>query len=325
MIRDQTRREAEVAGKLPQALEQKLDPSKLVIPKMPDLRIDTADFNDPWHAHSNAKGKGRASEHGDDISDSGFNFDEDEDEEWETQGNGEHDSTASGFGDDHYEDGVASIPPPSGLHSRNPSVEPLDQSPALESATLDPPNGQYLIDLQSTLGRPASLQPPPTSRQGSVQPSGRQGSVQPHVPPSRQGSVQPHLPPSRQGSVQPHLPPSRQGSVQPQLHHSQSRQGSVNPLSHAMDEQSHTNARASKKRPYASVGDSYGPKPKRKARKAPHTPVRPLRKIAGPSTGTRSQGHRKNPMIVSTDATPVSGSHRVTALYVADGPENEDA
>ena len=30
---------------------------------MPDLRINTEDFNDPWRAHNNAKDKGNTSGH----------------------------------------------------------------------------------------------------------------------------------------------------------------------------------------------------------------------------------------------------------------------
>lgn len=300
---------------------------------MPDLRIDAEDFNDPWHAHGNAKGKGRASGHGDSTLDAGGYSNQAEDVE---QDDWQYDENAytGGFGaGDDYRDSYAPIPaqqPNSGLHSRPPSVgtlahnqapqQPLPQSSALEGATLD------LFNVHP-LGQPASLQPPPPSHQGSVQPS---------LPPNRQGSVQPHPPPNRQHSVQPHLLPSHQGSFQPQLLHShqgmvqsstQSRQGSVNPLGPqdegSVYEQGHINAQASKKRPHASIGGSKGPKAKRKARKAPQTPIRARQEIAGPSTGTRSQ---VNPMIVSTDATPVagaSGSRHVTALYV-DDLENED-
>ena len=317
---NQTRREAEVAGKLPQALEKKLDPSKLVIPKLPDLRINTEDFNDPWHAHSNAKGKGRASRHSDSILDSNASFNQAEHVDWdfnEMEGNGEHDLHSSEFGGDDDGDGHAPTlrwSPTSGLHSRHPSVTPLPQSPSSESATLDLPDGQDSINLQSTLGQPASLRPLPTGHQGSVQP---------------------HLPPSRQGSVQPRLHHNHQLMVQAST---QSRQGSVNPPSHTMDpyelqddaliyEQSHINAQVSKKRPYRSVGGSNGPKAKRKAKQAPQTPVRPLRETAGPSTGTRSQVRWTNPMIISTDATPgpgASGNRHVTALYLNDDVENED-
>ena len=180
-----------------------------------------------------------------DINDNSFNF-------------------TSGFGpdDDYGDPPMPAWQPTSSSHSRQPSVapatqQPLPQSYALERTTLDLPDGQHSTYPQSTLSQPASLRPPPTSHQGSVQPS---------LPPSRQGSVQPHLPPSRQGSVQPHPPPSRQGSV--------------NLLSHTVDqdepqdealmyEQHHIDAQVSKKRPHANVGGSIEPKAKRKARKVP--------------------------------------------------------
>jgi len=95
-------------------------------------------------------------------------------------------------------------------------------------------------------------------------------------------------------------------------------------------EQSHTNAQVSKKRRHANVGGSNEPKAKRKAKKVPQTPIWPLQEtgiFAGPSTGTRSQAHRTNPMIVMTDATPVPGAsrnHRITAHFLSSDMENED-
>ena len=98
---------------------------------MPDLCIDTEDFNDPWHAHSNAKGKGRTGRHSDSILDSGANFNEAENVEWDAnnmQGNAEYDGYASEFGgDDDYGDNNPPFTPwqpTSGLHSCNPSVAP---------------------------------------------------------------------------------------------------------------------------------------------------------------------------------------------------------
>ena len=306
---------------------------------MPDLRIDTEDFNDPWNVHSNTKGKGRASRHSDSILDSGANFNQAQDMDInKMQENGEHISYdhTSGFGaDDDYGGSyppLSAQQPTSNSHSRHSSVapiihhqgsqQPFPQSSALEGTTLDVLSGQHSVYPQFTLSQSASLQPPPTSRQGSVLP---------YLPTSRQGSVQPHLAPSRQGSVQPQLPCSHQGTAVQSP--TQSRQGSVNPLSHTMDRdkpQDETNARVSKKRPYVNVRGSNEPKPKRKAKKVPQTPIQPLREtgiLAGPSSGTRSQVRWTNPMIVATDATPVPGARRtrhVTALHLSDNVEDED-
>jgi len=165
------RREAEVAGKLPQALEQKLDLSKLVIPRLPDLRIDTEDFNDPWHVHSNANN--------------------------EMQENGEYNP---------YDDDGGSFPPmptwqpTSRLHSHHPSValstHHQSQSTCSQQAPLQPPPISHQGSVQPHL---------PPSHQGSIQPHlppSCQGSVQPHLHPGHRGLVQSSTP-SHQGSVSP--------------------------------------------------------------------------------------------------------------------------
>ena len=95
-------------------------------------------------------------------------------------------------------------------------------------------------------------------------------------------------------------------------------------------EQSHLSARVSKKRQLVNVGGSNEPNAKQKAKKVPWTPIWPLqetRRFAGPSTGTRSQVRQKNPMIVTTDATPVPGAgnyHHVAALHLDNDTDNED-
>jgi hypothetical protein len=284
----------------------------------------------------------------------------------------------------HYIPPKPAQQPTSHAHSHCPSVasahhqasqQPLPQSSTLEGTTLDLPNqnlAHHSLRTPSHANSQHSIHPPsPPSQQASLQPppTSHQSSVQPHLPPSRQGSVQPSTqshqgsvnPPShvynpmdqyepqvevsiygQQGPAQPHLPPSHQGSVQPST---QSRQGSVNPLSHAYNSMDQYEPqvevsiygqqgpvgeeepwhRVSKKRPHANIvqlsGNQGNQRPdedqqprlrqrlRQRAQQVPQTPIRPPQGIfAGPSTGTRSQTRQARPTIVMTNATPAPGA-----------------
>ena len=249
---------------------------------MPDLRIDTEDFNDPWRAHNNATGKGNTSGH---ILDPSADHNEAQDDIY-VNGMQENNEAIpydcnSGFGaDDDYEDIYTAMPP-------------------LQPTFAIPPHSACQ----------ASLHPPPTSRRGSVQP---------HLPSSRQGSVQPHLPASRQGSVHPHLPSSRQGSVQPHLLASyQGDEVSIyeqSPIDAPVSKKrSYTNV--------GGPNGPRPKRQARKVPQTPIRPLQKTRIVAGPSTGTRSQARKTKPTIVMTDATPVSGAssnHHVAALLLDD-------
>lgn len=266
-----------MAGKLPQVTEQKLDPSKLAIPKLPNLRIDTEDFNNPWHAHHNAKDKGRANTRHDSV-DSSAHHNQGQNIINETQEN-----YTDGLSGHIYEDGADG-------HPFNPS-------------SFFDPQGHHLPT------RPAHQ---PTSSTHSRHPSVASSSHR--QPVVRQPSLQPP-PSSRQGSVQLHLPPStqsRQGSANPLPDAYDTMDNHVN--------EEEPQPRVSKKRPHMDVIQSSSeeylnePKDKRrvkqkakqKSQQVPQTPIRQSQ-ATGPSTGTRSRVRQGRPMIVMTNATPAPG------------------
>jgi hypothetical protein len=114
---------------------------------MPNLRIDAEDFNDPWHAQSNTKGKGRASQHYDSQASVNWNQAQDADSEHNPYHySGGVDDDAYYVSDNRADDlpfgspssacdsqGQHVLPQPvqkptSGLHSRYPSVAPTVMS-----------------------------------------------------------------------------------------------------------------------------------------------------------------------------------------------------
>jgi len=118
-----------------------------VIPRIPNLHIDTGDFNDPWHAHTSATGKSRASRWHDLQLDSSADYNQAQDMGTnKVQEHDEHDlydntngfGAADGYGDNYlYEGGADDLPfhPPSssfnpqGCHMPlNPAQQPTSHS-----------------------------------------------------------------------------------------------------------------------------------------------------------------------------------------------------
>ena len=173
--------------------------------------------------------------------------------------------------------------PTSRLHSRHPSAAPTHHqvtqqlflpSPTLEGATLGPPshaNRHHSIPPRPS--RQASLQLPPTSRQGSVE-------VNP--PPGAYNMMDQYRP-------QDEVVGNEQNDIEEELRPQRRRYTSIVEPS--------------------SGSENPPPKRKRRARQVPQTPIRPqdAGTTAGPSTGTRSRVRRANPKITMTSATPTIG------------------
>ena len=169
-----------------------------MIPKLPNLHINSEDFNNPWHVPSNAKGNGRAHWHHDPVSDPNI--------------------IHSAIPNTIY----------SAIPNANHSQSDINETQENHGENLyDYAGGANHLTLNtpSPSCNPQGHHRPPKPTQQPI------SHLHSSCPPSHQGSVQPHLPPSPQGSAQLHLPPSCQGSAQPQLHHG--HQGSAQPSTHS--------------------------------------------------------------------------------------------